>query len=267
MSSALSGFAGGALTGAGTGMSIAPGPWGLGVGALVGGIAGLISGQDNDAAMRKARNTQVPLVDPREQVFLARQEQRAKQQAAATDPSSVFAITNARNVLGQTQSNINRNTTNPSQAISGILSAQDQTNRAVAQIGSNAGARANETEGLVGALVHNQAERERGLGEYKRDLAYSEWVNGKQNINNLLSQGLALAPQIMSQVRSIGPVGRPTAPYGGPAPPGAWRTQGVGTPILPMQQPRQYSTLEMGGPPDPITSSADLGLGAIFNPQ
>lgn len=201
MNSALPGFLGGALAGAGTGATIAPGPWGLGAGAVIGGLAGLFSGQDTDAAGRAARNAQVPLVDPNEQVFLARQKQRAIQQAAATDPSSVFAITNARNVLAQTNANINRNTTNPSQAISGALSAQDQTNKAIAQIGANAGARANETEGLVGALVHNQAQRERDLGEYKRDLRYSEWVNGRQNIDNLLTTGLELAPQIMSQLR------------------------------------------------------------------
>lgn len=198
MSTLFPGLAGGAMSGAGIGMSVG-GPVGAGVGAIVGGIAGALSGQNADKKRMAAKRATdaIPMTDPEEAAHLARVRRLEQHQAAGTDASSAYATRGVRNALGQTQANILRaGGGNAAANMQGLLSAQNSANNAVQGIGAAAGQRAAQTLGYEGGLIGNMAERRLRLGEFRRNQAIAESVNADQNVNNLLSAGLGLLPQM-----------------------------------------------------------------------
>lgn len=202
-SNVLEGIFGGATTGAGAGMTIG-GPPGAIVGGIVGALAGGFSGANTDSAMSAARKATIPVVTPEEQWYLNGVKRRRKQMELGTDAASAFAINNVKDVLGNTQANILRDASgNTATGISGLLAAQHASNRTIQGIGANAANNALRLGEVEGALVQNQANREREQAEYRRDLLYSEFVNGKQNLNNLFSTGIALAPEIGNYNKGI----------------------------------------------------------------
>lgn len=186
------------MTGAGIGMSVG-GPIGAGAGALFGGIAGALSGQSADRKRNAAQGAidAIPMVDPEQAAHLSRVRRLEQHQRAGTDASSAFAARGVRNALGQTQANILRNAGgNAMTGIQGMLSAQNSANSAIQGIGAGAAARADQTLGYEGGLIGNMAQRRLQLGEFRRNMAIAESVNADQNINNLVTAGLGLLPQV-----------------------------------------------------------------------
>lgn len=209
---AFTGLSGGALSGAAAGSAF--GPIGTGVGALIGGISGLMSGTENDKARKKAQNAaNIPFEDPTQVAYLNRVRRQERQQRAATDPSSAFAAMNARDALAQTQSNLLR--AGGASATQGALRAQNLTNNALMGIGATAGQRADNLLQYQGGLIDNMAQRRLDLQKDRRNFLQSEYVAGRQNLNNTLSQGIGLMPQIAASRLPRFNSGAPTTPPAG----------------------------------------------------
>lgn len=254
---AWTGALGGAASGAGAGSMF--GPIGTGVGAGIGLITGLMSGMENDKARKSAQNAaKIPFEDPAQVAYLNRVRRQERQQRAATDPSSAFAAMNARDALAQTQSNLLR--AGGASATQGALRAQNLTNNAFMGIGAAAGQRADQLLQYQGGLIDNMAQRRLDLQKDNRALLQSEYVAGRQNLNNTLSQGIGMLPGLAANrmptfnTRGFGtPTAQPQGAMGG-----NWRNMGTGGIIPP--SPTAVDTYAMV--PDSLqspTSAYDMG--------
>jgi hypothetical protein len=241
------------------------GPIGTGAGALIGGIAGYMSGVENDKARKAAQNAaKIPFEDAAQAAYLGRVRRQERQQRAATDPSSAFAAMNARDALAQTQSNLLR--AGGASATQGALRAQNLTNNAFMGIGATAGQRADHLLQYQGGLIDNMAQRRLDLQKDNRNQLQREYVAGRQNLYNTFSQGLGMMPGIAANKMptfntGASASGTPMTPSQG-AIGGGWRTMGTGG-IIP-QSPTpvtQYPLYDMvsGQYPQAPTSGYDMG--------
>lgn len=256
------GVLGGAMSGAGAGASIA-GPYGALVGAIIGGVGGYAAGTgaDKKAKQAQAAADAIPMIDPMDAAHLMRTKQLARTQRAGADQTSAYGMANTYNVLGQTGANITRASAgNPTQALSGLLMAQNQAGQSIQGIGANAGARADQLLQYEGGLIGNATQRRRDLMEFKRNQLYSELVGQQQNINNTFSAGLGVAPQLgfmpnfrrasmpapMREADNMGSMGT------------RWHTEGTGNPTPSPTVVPQYQMIADPAQNQP-TSEYDMG--------
>lgn len=186
------GVFGGAVTGASSGAPL--GPWGMGAGAVIGGISGLMQGKNAkrlDKQYQMAENAVNP-IDPGQQAYLQRLRQQERNYRAGSDATSAFAAQQARNVGATTQANLLR--AGGPGTVSNLLRAQAGTNNAFAQIGANASQGANQVLGMQGGLINQIAERRYNRQREIRDQAMERSVSARQNLQNMFSGALAMVP-------------------------------------------------------------------------
>jgi hypothetical protein len=187
------GIFGGAATGAGAGFAVG-GPIGAGIGALIGGISGASSGkkvQQQKAEFDKL-DSAIQAVDPEQLAFLQKLKDQEKYQRAGTDASSAFAMQNQRNALANTQANMLRGGGDMGQ----MLRAQQAANMGMAGVGAHAASSANQIMSMAGSLTNQIRDQKYKLDMQRRDQALANYTQGKQDLNNMLSAGLSVMPQL-----------------------------------------------------------------------
>lgn len=196
------GIAGGALSGAGMGFTVG-GPWGAAIGAGVGAVAG---GLQASAAKRQrlaaeAADKAINPIDPAQQAMLNRIGLVERSLRAGTDPASAFAKQSQMNALAQTQANMVRGGFGN---VNNLLRSQNAANTGFAQIGAAASQQANSLIPLQANIQNMITERVYQRQQQKRADAYARSAQSQQDLNNLLSGGLAIAPQLAMGLGGMG---------------------------------------------------------------
>lgn len=185
---------GGAATGASTGFSVSPTPWGAGIGAGLGLIGGLMQAGQQKKRMGDYQRAEagVQPVDPNQVAFLNRLKQQERFYRAGTDAASAFARQDQGNTLAQTQANITR----MGGGINQLLRAQQQANYGNAAIGAQASGRADGMLSEQGNLTNMIAQRRYDFQQRNRDVAMARMEQGRQDLMNLFAGGIASLPQM-----------------------------------------------------------------------
>lgn len=201
---------GNAVTGASAGAPL--GGWGMAAGAGIGAITGLLQGQRAKKLERdyQAAEKAIQPIDPAQMAYLNRVRQQERNFRAGTDPSSAFATMNARNVGGQTMANISR--AGGPGVVGNLLRAQAGTNQAIAGIGANAGAQANQMLALQGGLIDRMADKVYQRQVERRNQAMERSVSARQNIQNTFQGALAMVPGMAGGLKFGQKPGQPAAP-------------------------------------------------------
>ena len=204
------GVFGNAITGASAGAPL--GPWGMAAGALIGGIAGIGQGKRAQKLEKDYQNAEKAInpVDPNQLAYLNKVRQQERNFRGGSDPSSAFAAMNARNVGGQTMANISR--AGGPGVVGNLLRAQAGTNQAIAGIGANAGAQANQMLALQGGLIDRMADKVYQRQVERRNQAMERSVSARQNIQNTFQGALAMVPGIAGGLKFGQKPGQPAAP-------------------------------------------------------
>lgn len=211
------GVFGNAITGASAGAPL--GPPGMIAGALIGGIAGIGQGKRAQKLEKDYQNAEKAInpVDPNQVAYLNKVRQQERNFRGGSDPSSAFAAMNARNVGGQTMANISR--AGGPGVVGNLLRAQAGTNQAIAGIGANAGAQANQMLALQGGLIDRMADKVYQRQVERRNQAMERSVSARQNIQNTFQGALAMVPGIAGGISKMGGMNpfAKAAPATGPA--------------------------------------------------
>jgi hypothetical protein len=168
----------------------------MAAGALIGGIAGIGQGKRAKQLEKDYQNAENAInpVDPNQVAYLNKVRQQERNFRGGSDPSSAFAAMNARNVGGQTMANISR--AGGPGVVGNLLRAQAGTNQAIAGIGANAGAQANQMLALQGGLIDRMADKVYQRQVERRNQAMERSVSARQNIQNTFQGALAMVPGI-----------------------------------------------------------------------
>jgi hypothetical protein len=223
----------------------------MAAGALVGGIAGIGQGKRAQKLEKDylAAEKNVNPIDPNEVAYLNKVRQQERAFRAGSDPSSAFAAMNARNVGAQTMSNISR--AGGPGVVGNLLRAQAGTNQAIAGIGANAAAGANQMLNMQGGLVSRMADKVYQRQVELRNQALERSVSARQNLQNTFQGALAMVPGIAGGISKMGGMNpfAKAAPAAGSAQFGGGL---VGNKYMPsVQAGIGYQGLPTGGPPAP----------------
>lgn len=183
---------GNAVSGAAAGAPL--GAFGMAGGAIIGGITGLAQGKRAQQLEKEyqAAESAIQPINPMQMAYLNRVRQQERNFRAGSDPSSAFAAMNARNVGGQTMANINR--AGGAGVVGNLLRAQSGTNQAIAGIGANAAAGANQMLAMQGGLIDRMADKVYQRQVERRNQAMERSVSARQNIQNTFQGALAMVP-------------------------------------------------------------------------
>lgn len=194
----MNGALGGAASGASMG-SVA-GPWGTAIGAVAGGIIGGVQGGELEAKKREAEKLAkaIPLVDPDTQKYL--DDMRFRRRALEAGTSSLFnpARRSIEQAQAQTNANLARTTGGSTGTlIDALLRGQTRTNTAMAQVGGEQRALANQFFMAEQPILAGMADRRLRLQSYNRDLAAMQAATMQQSQQMNTNAALATLPNLV----------------------------------------------------------------------
>lgn len=168
-------------------------PAALAAGQMIwGGIQGGKAKRKSAEADRLHR--QIPQQDPGMAGFL--NDLRMKQRYAETGQSRIANLDRQeiRDANEQTQTNLLRGAgTSPGALQQGLLRSNNQTQRALAQVGARSEAAAGQYMQMQAPLISDIADRTLSLQTYLRDRTAFEGAAQQQQANNAIAGGLGLA--------------------------------------------------------------------------
>lgn len=199
----IPGISGGALSGLEVGAPL--GPIGMGAGAVLGGISGLISGQNankRQADFQKADRGLSPY-DPMQMALLEKIRSQRRMFQMGTDPTTAYRNRLAMNTGATTAMNVER--AGGPDAINGLLRVQNNTNSAVQSNGAAGANYGQELLGMEGALTNHLADYAQNLQMQRRNEALARSEQARQDINDRFTASLGAIPGIASHYKVNNP--------------------------------------------------------------